>query len=174
MRHRNKTFKIGKSHAHRKAMLANMLVSLFTHGRIKTTVTKSNELRRWADTMVTCAKKGDLSNKKKVISTLRPRYSKYDAITDTRVVNEIESVVVKNLFEELSPKYKDRNGGYTRLIKLNNRIGDGAQLCIVELVEEEIRVKGAAVVETTEAPAEEAPVVEAVATEAAEEAKAED
>ena len=79
MRHRNKTFKIGKSHAHRKAMLANMLVSLFTHGRIKTTVTKAKELRRWADKMVTSAKKGGLSDKKKVISTLRPRYSKYDA-----------------------------------------------------------------------------------------------
>ncbi|NQZ57082.1 MAG: 50S ribosomal protein L17 [Lentisphaeraceae bacterium] len=148
MRHKHKTFKIGKSHAHRKAMIANMLTSLFTHGRIKTTEVKAKELRRWADKMITCAKKGDLSSRRKVISVMRPNFT-----------SEIEAVVVKHLFDDLAPKYKERTGGYTRIIKLNNRRGDGAPVCFIELVEEEIKTKTAPV-------ADEAPVVEAVAEEA--------
>jgi len=153
MRHRKHTFKIGKSGAHRKAMMANLLISLFTHGRIKTTTVKAKELRRWADKMITCAKKGDLHSKRKVISTLRPRYSKFDTSLNVRIVNDVEAGMVDKLFGELAAKYKDRNGGYTRIIKMNNRKGDGAPLCLIELVEEEIKSK-------TVAPTkEEAPAV---------------
>ena len=122
MRHRKHTFKIGKSGAHRKAMMANLLISLFTHGRIKTTIVKAKELRRWADKMITCAKKGDLHSKRKVVSTLRPRYSKLDTSLNVRIVNEVESGMVDKLFGELAAKYKDRNGGYTRIIKMHNRM----------------------------------------------------
>jgi large subunit ribosomal protein L17 len=149
MRHKKHTFKIGKSGAHRKAMMANLLISLFTHGRIKTTTVKAKELRRWTDKMITCAKKGDLHSKRKVVSTLRPRYSKYDRDLNLRIVNEVESGIVDKLFGEIAAKYKDRNGGYTRIIKTDNRKGDGAPLCLIELVEEEINSK------TTVAPAKE-------------------
>lgn len=94
MRHNKHTFKIGRSGAHRKAMMANMLTSLFTHGRIKTTVVKAKELKRWADKMITSAKIGDLHNRRKVISTLRPNNRKVNdsgiEITDKlNVVQEI-------------------------------------------------------------------------------------
>ena len=123
MRHKKHSFKIGKSGAHRKAMLANMLTSLFEHGRIKTTVVKAKELRRWADKMITCGKIGDLHNRRKAIA----------------VVRDIDAV--RTIFDEIAPKYKDRNGGYTRIVKLNTRKGDGAELCFIELVEEEIKSK---------------------------------
>lgn len=170
MRHRKHTFKIGKSGAHRKAMFANMLTSLFTHNRINTTVVRAKELRRWADKMITCAKIGDLHNRRKAIA----------------VVRDIEAV--RELFDEIAPKFKERNGGYTRIVKLNTRKGDGAELCFIELVEAEIKAKAPKpaaeepkVEETVEAE-EAAPVEEAKAEEAtpeaeeapAEEAKAEE
>ena len=155
MRHRKHTFKIGKTGAHRKAMIANMLASLFTHNRINTTVVKAKELRRWADKMITCAKIGDLHNRRKAIS----------------VVRDIEAVRI--LFEEIAPKFKSRPGGYTRIVKLNNRRGDGAELCFIELVEEEVSFKTKAAKPAKEEKAE-APVEEAVeAEETAEEEKAE-
>lgn len=177
MRHRKHTFKIGKSGAHRKAMMANLLISLFTHGRIKTTIVKAKELRRWADKMITCAKKGDLHSKRKVVSTLRPRYSKLDTSLNVRIVNEVESGMVDKLFGELAAKYKDRNGGYTRIIKMHNRKGDGAPLCLIELVEEEIKSKATSVKEapevTSEDITEDAPATEknVEATEAVETAE---
>ena len=177
MRHRKHTFKIGKTGAHRKAMMANMLTSLFEHGRIKTTVVKAKELRRWADKMITAAKIGDLHNLRKVISVMRPK-------------SDEEKDIVSKLFDEIAPKYKERPGGYTRIVKLNTRKGDGAELCFIELVEEELTFKTkaapAAKEEKAEAPAEEAteaetseeekaeaPTEEAAEAEASEEEKAE-
>ncbi len=123
MRHRKHTFKIGKTSSHRKAMMANLLTSLFSHSRIKTTIVKAKELRRWADKMITCAKIGDLHNRRKAISVIR----------------DIEAV--RTLFDEVAPKFKNRQGGYTRIIKVNNRKGDNAELCYIELVEEEVSSK---------------------------------
>ena len=150
MRHRKHTFKIGKSGAHRKAMISNLLASLFTHSRINTTAVKAKELRRWADKMITCAKIGDLHNRRKAIA----------------VVRDIEAVRV--LFEEIAPKFKDRPGGYTRIVKLNNRRGDGAEICFIELVEEEISTKTKAAPAAKEEKAK-APVEEVVETETSEE-----
>jgi large subunit ribosomal protein L17 len=135
MRHRKHSFKIGKSGAHRKAMISNLLTSLFSHGRIKTTTVKAKELRRWAEKMVTCGKIGDLHNRRKAIATVR----------------DIEAVRI--LFEDIAPKYKSRNGGYTRIVKLNARQGDGAEMCFIELVEEEIKSKSST---AKAAPAEKA------------------
>ena len=154
MRHRKHTFKIGKSGAHRKAMISNLLASLFTHSRINTTVVKAKELRRWADKMITCAKIGDLHNRRKAIS----------------VVRDIEAVRI--LFEEIAPKFKERPGGYTRIVKLNNRKGDGAEICFIELVEEEFTPKTKAT-PAAKAKKAEAPAEEAVEADSAEEEKAE-
>ena len=116
MRHRKKVFKIGRSTSHRKAMIANMLTSLFTHGRIKTTVVRAKELSRQAQKMITLAKAGDLHQRRQAIS----------------VVRDLDAV--RELFDNIAPTFKDRNGGYTRVLRIGKRRGDNAELALVELV----------------------------------------
>ena len=119
MRHRKHTFKIGRSGAHRKALLANQVCSLITEGAIKTTVVKAKETRRFADRMVTLGKKGDLHHRRLAISKLRDK----DAVA--------------RLFAEVAPKFANRDGGYTRIIRIGTRIGDAAEMCILQWVEAE-------------------------------------
>ena len=117
MRHRKKTFKVGRTKSHRDSMMANMLVSLITHKRIKTTVTKAKELRRLADKAVTLAKKGDLHHRRVAISRIR----------DVEAVGE--------LFDSLVKRFKGRDGGYTRIIRLGQGRGDDRSNCLIEFVE---------------------------------------
>ena len=159
MRHKVHTFKIGRTGAHRKAMLANMVSSLIEHGEIKTTITKAKEARRVADKMVTLGKKGDLHRRRLAVSKLR------------------DKTAVKKLFDEIAPQYAERNGGYTRIIKLGRRQGDAAEMCLLQFVESDEAVKKAekpAKAKKAKAPkAEKAPeVTEEVAEEVVEEAKA--
>ncbi len=132
MRHKVHTFKIGRSSSHRKAMLANMVSSLFEHGQIKTTLVKAKEARRFADKLITMGKKGDLHRRRLAISKMRNKD------------------MVKKLFDEIAPQYTERDGGYTRIIKLGNRIGDGAEMCLLQLVE-----AGAPATKKTKKPAAE-------------------
>lgn len=108
--------KLGRSSAHRKAMLRNLVTDLLREGRITTTDTRAKEARRQAEKMITLAKRGDLHARRQVLAYV------YD-----------ESVVTK-LFEEIAPKYEDRQGGYTRILKLGPRKGDNAELVFLELV----------------------------------------
>ena len=117
MRHGKKIAKLGRTAPHRKAMLSNMMTSLFINERVTTTQTRAKELKRTAERVLTCAKKGDLHARRQVL----------------RVIADKQ--VVAKLFDELGPRYKSRNGGYTRLIKLGPRRGDGAFMSIVELVD---------------------------------------
>jgi large subunit ribosomal protein L17 len=117
MRHRKYTFKIGRTSAHRKAMLANAVCSLFKAGRITTTVPKAKEIRRLAEKMITLGKKGSLHARRIAIARLQQ--------TDT----------VGMLFSDIAPRYHDRQGGYTRIMRLGQRAGDAAETCILELVE---------------------------------------
>ena len=117
MRHRKKIAKLGRTAPHRKAMLSNMMTSLFINERVTTTQTRAKELKRTAERVLTCAKKGDLHARRQVL----------------RVIPDKQ--VVTKLFDELGPRYKSRNGGYTRVIKLGPRRGDGAFMSIVELVD---------------------------------------
>ena len=117
MRHKVATFKIGRSSAHRRAMLANMACSLFDCGKIETTVVKAKELRRFAERLITVAKKGDLHRRRLAVARLG----------DKRIV--------KKLFEEIAPAFAGREGGYTRILKLGQRRGDAAETCIIMLVE---------------------------------------
>ena len=119
MRHKVATFKIGRSGAHRRAMLANMANSLFINGQIETTLVKAKELRRFAEKLVTTAKRGDIHSRRLAFAKLRSR----DA--------------VKNLFDVVAPAYAERNGGYTRIFKLGFRRGDAAEMCLIQLVKEE-------------------------------------
>ncbi len=117
MRHRVDTFKIGRSGAHRRAMLANMVSSLFLHGQIQTTLVKAKVAVSVAEKLITIGKKGDLHRRRLAVARLRNK----DA--------------VKVLFDEIAPRYADRNGGYTRIYKLGKRIGDSAEMCLIQLVE---------------------------------------
>ena len=119
MRHKVATFKIGRSGAHRRAMLANMANSLFINGQIETTLVKAKELRRFAEKLITTGKKGDIHSRRLAFAKLRSR----DA--------------VKQLFDVVAPVYAERNGGYTRIYKLGFRRGDAAEMCLIQLVKEE-------------------------------------
>ena len=108
--------KLGRTSAHRKAMLRNLVTDLFREGRISTTDCRAKEARREAEKLITLAKCGDLHARRQVLAYI------YD-----------ESVVTK-LFEEIAPKYAERNGGYTRILKLGPRRGDCAEVVFLELV----------------------------------------
>ena len=116
MRHKRKGRKLGRTSAHRKAMLNNMVVSLFKHERIKTTEPKSKELRRTAEKLITLAKRGDLHARRLAAKRVH------------------DKVILQKLFDDIGPKYADRNGGYTRIVKLGTRFGDGAPMAVIELV----------------------------------------
>jgi large subunit ribosomal protein L17 len=122
MRHKVATFKVGRTSSHRRAMLANMACSLFTNGRIETTLVKAKELRRYAERLITVAKKGDLHRRRIAVARLG------------------DKKVVKRLFEEIAPSYAERIGGYTRILKLGQRRGDAAEMCIIMLVENDSAV----------------------------------
>lgn len=117
MRHKRKGRKLGRTSAHRKAMLNNMVVSLFQHERIKTTEPKSKELRRTAEKLITLAKRGDLHARRLAAKRVH------------------DKGVLQKLFTDIGPRYADRNGGYTRIVKLGTRFGDGAPMAVIELVE---------------------------------------
>ncbi len=118
MRHRNKTLKLGRKTQHRHLMLANLVCSLIVRGRVQTTVQKAKAARSLADKMVTLAKKGTLHHRRLAISELR------------------QTDVVKKLFTEVGPRSAQRNGGYTRIIKLGQRIGDAASAAYLEWVDQ--------------------------------------
>lgn len=142
MRHRKNTFKIGRTGSHNRCMIANMLKSLIEQERIVTTLRKGKELKRHADRMITLAKKNTLASRREAIAELMVRFN---ALTskearlakqgDTSVYNTDRKVISK-LFNILGPRFGNRQGGYTRLVKGNNRIGDNAQTCIVEYLSE--------------------------------------
>ena len=108
--------KLGRDSSARKALLRGIVTSLFQHERIETTEAKAKELRKVADKMLTLAKRGDLHARRQVMAYM------------------MDEDVVKKLFDEVAPKYKDRQGGYTRIIKAGVRQGDAALMVIIELV----------------------------------------
>ena len=116
MRHRKKGRGFGRTAEHRKAMLRNMATSLFLHGRVETTTEKAKELRRYAEPIITKAKRGDLHARRLV----------------ARDIQNPEAV--HKLFSEIGPKYAERPGGYTRVLHLGHRAGDAADVAIIELV----------------------------------------
>ena len=118
MRHHNGLRKLNRTSAHRLAMLRNMTNSLLRHETIKTTVPKAKELRRVVEPMITLGKKPSLANRRLAFDRLRDR-----------------DMVVK-LFAEIGPRYAQRNGGYLRILKMENRIGDNAPMCMVQLLDQ--------------------------------------
>ena len=116
MRHQKGVAKLGKSQAHRRAMLRNMVTSLLRHERIRTTAPKAKVARRYAEHMITLGKKGGLHARRQAAAFIN------------------DETVLKKLFDELAPKFGERTGGYTRLMRMGPRKGDGADMAILELV----------------------------------------
>lgn len=116
MRHRKSGIKLNRTTSHRQAMFRNMVTSLFKYDRIKTTDAKAKELRRWADQMITLAKRGDLHARRQALSIIR------------------EKQIVHKLFEEATDRFGKRSGGYTRITKLGLRSGDAASISLIELI----------------------------------------
>ncbi len=140
MRHGKRTFKIGRTSSHRRCMIANMLKSLIEHEKIVTSVTKAKELRRHADKMITLAKKGDLASRRRAISAMMISFNSLTAKEAREAKSgDISSYntdrkVIKKLFDELCERYKDRQGGYTRIIKTSKRQGDSSLQCVIEYI----------------------------------------
>lgn len=117
MRHRHRRGKLGRPSAHRKALLRNLVTSLLDHERVETTDAKAKELRRVADRMITLGKRGDLHARRQALSWIRSR------------------TVAAKVFDDLAERFRERPGGYTRVLKTRQRYGDAAPMSIVELVE---------------------------------------
>lgn len=117
MRHRKKGRKLGRSAPHRRATLRNMATSLFRHERIETTTAKAKELRPYAERLITLAKRGDLHARRQASAKVQDRE------------------VLGKLFEDIGPRFSQRPGGYTRILKLGHRKGDAAEMSLIELVD---------------------------------------
>ena len=124
MRHGMSGRKLNRKSQHRKAMFSNMAAALIKHEQIKTTLPKAKELRSVVDKLITLGKKGSLHDRRRAYAFLRD-----DATT-------------AKLFETLGPRYQDRNGGYTRVLKAGNRYGDSAPMAVIELVDRDVDAKG--------------------------------
>jgi large subunit ribosomal protein L17 len=124
MRHGKVHRKLGRTAEHRKAMFANMAAALIKHEQIVTTLPKAKELRPVVEKMVTLGKRGDLHARRQAISQIR------------------DIGMVKKLFDVLGPRYKDRKGGYTRIMKAGFRYGDSAPVAVIEFVDRDVDAKG--------------------------------
>ncbi len=124
MRHRKLGRKFNRDSGHRQAMLSNMAAALIRHEQIVTTLPKAKDLRRVVDKYITLAKRGDLNSRRLAASRLR------------------DEEMAKKLFDVLGPRYKDRNGGYTRVLKAGFRFGDSAPRAVIELVDRDTDAKG--------------------------------
>ena len=117
MRHLNAGRKLNRTSAHRKALMRNLVLSLIRHERLKTTDAKAKELRRWADRMVTLGKRGDLAARRRAYAFIGSH------------------TAVKKLFDEIAPRFKERPGGYTRVVKFGVRRGDAAPISVIEFTD---------------------------------------
>lgn len=124
MFHRKNMRRLNRTSSHRKALWANMMAALIKHEQIVTTLPKAKELRRVMDPIITYAKKGGLANRRLAIAQVR------------------DADMVAKVFDVLAPRYKDRQGGYTRVLKAGFRHGDNAPMAIIELVDRDVTAKG--------------------------------
>jgi large subunit ribosomal protein L17 len=150
MRHRKKTVKLGRSQAHRDSLLANQVCSLIEHRRIKTTLAKAKATKPLAERMLTLGKKGDLHSRRIAISYLKSKD------------------VVKKLFTEIAPAAAGRKGGYTRIVKLGERLSDSAPMAYLEWVDYAPEIKKEESIEAAEKPAKKAKAEKAPKAEKAE------
>ena len=125
MRHRNSGRKLSRNTSHRRALLRNLVTSFLEHGRLMTTLPKAKEIRPLAEKMITLGKRDSLHARRQVQAYV------------------LKEAIAKKVFADIAPKFADRKGGYSRIIKLGNRKGDGADLAVIELIGSELEVKRA-------------------------------
>lgn len=141
MRHLKKTIKLNRTSSHRRCLFANMLKSLIFHGRIKTTIAKAKALKSYADKMVTLAKKNTLASRRRAVAELMIRYNQLTPKEarqakegNTSAYND-DRQVIDILFDRIGPRFATRQGGYTRITRYKNRVGDNAETCLIEYLE---------------------------------------
>lgn len=155
MRHAKSTLKLNRTSSHRRCLFANLLKSLIEHERIQTTLPKAKELRRHADRLITLGKKNTLATRRRAISKLMISYNKVtpkqariirkkkkNASENTSILKEADIAfyntdrkVINKLFDVLAPRFADRQGGYTRIIRKQSRVGDDASQCFIEYLQ---------------------------------------
>lgn len=143
MRHGIKQRKLGRDTAHRKALLSNLASALITHEQISTTLPKAKALKPYVEKLITLGKKGDLASRRKAISLLQ------------------DKEVVTKLFSTIADRYKERNGGYSRVMRFGFRAGDSAPVGVIELVDRDLEAKGKADIERVKAERKELAAAEA-------------
>lgn len=123
--------KLGRTSAHRKAMLRNLTTDLIVNEKIVTTETRAKEVRKTAEKMITLGKKGDLASRRRAAAFMM------DVVADVKEDGDkaVVQTALQKLFEEVAPRFEGRNGGYTRIIKMNERRGDAAKMAVLELVD---------------------------------------
>ena len=126
MKHRKRGRKLGRTSSHRKALLRNLATALFEHEQIQSTLPKCKELRSFAEKLITLAKRGDLNSRRQAAKVI------FGSNLSTRMKGQHD--VLRKLFSEIGPRYADRNGGYTRVVRSDIRKGDGAQMAYIQLV----------------------------------------
>lgn len=138
MRHLKDTCKLNRTSSHRRCMFANMLKSLIQNERIETTLAKAKALRRYADRMITLAKKNTLASRRQAIAEMMICFNSLTDKQERAARNgdissfNADRLVINKLFTELGPRFTNRQGGYTRIMRSQRRIGDNAQKCIIE------------------------------------------
>ncbi len=126
MRHLKASKRLGRTTAHRKAMMRNLVTSLLEHGQIRTTLAKAKAMRSDFDHMIGLAKRGDLHARRQALAFVKSK------------------TVIDKLFSEYGPLFKDRDGGYTRILKLGRRLGDNAEIALIQMIQEEEKAQPAA------------------------------
>ena len=126
MKHRKRGRKLGRTSSHRKALLRNLATALFEHEQIQSTLPKCKELRSFAEKLITLAKRGDLNSRRQAAKVI------FGSNLHTRMKGKHD--VLRKLFNEIGPRYADRNGGYTLVVRSDIRKGDGAQMAYIQLV----------------------------------------
>ena len=162
MRHLKRTAKLGRKSEHRNAMLANLVCSLIKHKRVTTTLAKAKAARSVAEKIVTLGKRGTMQSRRLVIARLHTHGPTVQLTKDERQKWRQNEDVVRILFEDIAPAFKERNGGYTRIVKMHQRQGDASQLAILEWVDMPVVAEAA----TEEKPAKEAKPAEEKTAEA--------
>ena len=134
MRHRKRGRKLGRTTSHRKALFRNQATALFEHEQIRTTLPKCKELRRVAEKLITLAKRGDLPARRQAAKMLYGTNLHYRPRRGEEVRDLDKHTILRKLFDDIGPRYQDRSGGYTRVIRGELRKGDGAQMGYIQLV----------------------------------------
>ncbi|MXV74691.1 50S ribosomal protein L17 [Candidatus Poribacteria bacterium] len=134
MRHRKRGRKLGRTTSHRKALFRNQATALFEHEQIRTTIPKCKELRRVAEKLITLAKQGDLNARRQAAKMLYGTNLHYKPSRGENPTTLDKQAVLRKLFDDIAPRYQDRNGGYTRIIRGELRKGDGTQMGYIQLV----------------------------------------